>query len=175
MNEKAFRLDFAIAIAALLVSAAAAFALIYQTRVIAQQYAATIWPYLSVDSSYGVHGVSIDVANDGLGPALIESAQLLIDGQPTPSWGRYMHDILTTPGLKPKPGQVSISSSSFGRSTAIRPGDTKSLFAITYKSLIDPHAFITHSVGLRLCYCSINSSCWDIVATPGKDNRAVPQ
>ncbi len=175
MNEKAFRLDFFIAIAALLVSALTAAALVYQTRVIADQYAATIWPYLSVNSSYGVHGVTVEVANDGLGPALIESAQLLIDGQPTPSWGTYMHDLLTSPGLKPKPGQVSISSSSFGRSTAIRPGDTKLLFAITYKPLIDPRALTAHSVGIRLCYCSINSSCWNIVATPGKDNRAVPQ
>jgi len=48
MNEKAFRLDFFIAIAALLVSAISAIALIYQTRVIGDQYAATIWPYLSI-------------------------------------------------------------------------------------------------------------------------------
>ena len=44
MNEKAFRLDFFIAIAALLISALTAGALVYQTRVIADQYAATIWP-----------------------------------------------------------------------------------------------------------------------------------
>jgi hypothetical protein len=175
VNEKAFRLDFVIAIAALLVSAITSITLLYQTRVISDQYAATIWPYLSVDSSYGVHGVTIDVANDGLGPALIESAQLLIDGEPTPSWGTYMHDLLTAPGLKPKPGDVLISSSSFGRSTTIRPGDTKLLFAITYKPTIDPRAFTAHSVGIRLCYCSINSSCWEIAATPGRDSRTVPQ
>jgi hypothetical protein len=175
VSEKAFRLDFVIAIAALLVSAASAFALIYQTRVIGQQYAATIWPYLSIDSSYGVHGVTIQVANDGLGPALIQSAQLVIDGRPTPSWGTYMHDLLKTPALRPKPGEVSISSSSFGRSTTIRPGDTRSLFAITYKSTVDPREFAAHTVGIRLCYCSINDSCWNIDATPGRDSRTVPQ
>jgi hypothetical protein len=175
VSEKAFRLDFLIAIAALLVSAAGAFALIYQTRVIGQQYAATIWPYLSVDSSYGVHGVTIQVANDGLGPALIESAQLLIDGRPSAGWSTYMHDVLKTPGLRPKPHQVSISISSFGRSTTIRPGDTKLLAAITYKSMIDPHAFTAHTVGIRICYCSINNSCWNVAATPGKDSRTDPQ
>jgi hypothetical protein len=43
VSEKAFRLDFFIAIAALLVSAASTIALIYKTRVIGAQYAATIW------------------------------------------------------------------------------------------------------------------------------------
>jgi hypothetical protein len=32
-----------------------------------------------------------------------------------------------------------------------------------------------HPVGIRICYCSINNSCWNIFATPGKDSRSVPQ
>ena len=47
VNEKAFRLDFFIAIAALLVSTLTAATLLYQTHVISDQYAATIWPYLT--------------------------------------------------------------------------------------------------------------------------------
>ncbi|HTZ54736.1 MAG TPA: hypothetical protein VMB20_06700 [Candidatus Acidoferrum sp.] len=173
MNEKAFRLDFAIAIAALLVSAAAAFALIYQTRVIAQQYAATIWPYLSVNSSYSPLGVTIQVANDGLGPALIDSAQLFIDDKAVPGWGTYLHDLEVNPALKNV--RASISSSSFGRSTTIRPGDSKLLFAIAFKRTIAPGALTAHTVGVRLCYCSINNSCWNLLATPGNDSRRTPQ
>lgn len=175
MNAKELRLDFVIAIAALLVSAVSAFALIYQTRVIGQQYAATVWPYLSVNSSYGPHGASIAVANDGLGPALIQSAQLLIDGKPVPSWGSYLHDLLANPDLPHTPGSRSISASSFGRGTTIRPGETMSLFKISYIPKIEPRALATHKVGVRVCYCSINSSCWNYVATPGNDSTRVPQ
>ncbi len=175
MSEKAFRLDFVIAIAALLVSAVSAFALIYQTRVIGQQYAATIWPYVSVNSSYGVRGASIRVENDGLGPALIESAQLLIDGKPVPSWGWYLEGFMTNPALPHTRGSRSISATSFGRATTIRPGESMSLFAIVYKAQIDPRALVVHQVGIRLCYCSINSSCWNLIATPGKDSSRVPQ
>jgi hypothetical protein len=173
VTEKAFRLDFVIAIAALLVSAVSAFALIYQTRVIGQQYAATIWPYMSVTSSYGPHGLSIEVANDGLGPALIESAQLTIDGKPVPTWGWYLQDLKAIPVLQHV--RASISASSIGPSTTIRPGDTKSLFAIAFKPTVDPGALATHWVGLRMCYCSINSSCWNLVALPGKNAPSVPQ
>lgn len=174
MTEKAFRLDFVIAIAALLVSAASAFALIYQTRVIGDQYAATIWPYLSVDSSYSPHGVTIQVSNDGLGPALIESAQLLVDEKPAASWGTYLYDLQKTHRGKAQ-HDVSISASNFGRSTTIRPGDTKLLFAITSKAVVPKEELTTHAIGIRVCYCSINSTCWNLVASPGKDSSNGPQ
>jgi hypothetical protein len=174
VTEKAFRLDFVIAIAALLVSAMSAFALIYQTRVIGQQYAATIWPYLSVSSTYDLHGVLIQVANDGLGPALVGSAQLMVDDKPVSSWATYTR-FVTGPAIRLKPGGASISASSFGPGDTIRPGDTKLLFAIRYRNVVQRTVLTSHAVGIRLCYCSINNSCWNIVATPGKDNRTVPE
>ncbi len=173
MNEKAFRLDFFIAIAALLVSALTAGALVYQTRVIADQYAATIWPYMSVNSTYSAHGVAIQVENDGVGPALIESAELLIDGKVVPSWGTFLYELKAIPALKG--ANVSTSASSFGRADTVRPGDTKSLFAVTYKATVEPRAMTAHTIGIRLCYCSINSSCWNIFATPGNDSSRIPQ
>jgi hypothetical protein len=173
VNEKAFRLDFFIAIAALLISALTAGALVYQTRVIADQYAATIWPYMSVNSTYSVHGVAIQVENDGVGPALIESAQLLIDGKAVPSWGTFLYELKAIPALKGK--TVSISASSFGRADTVRPGDTKSLFTIAYKATVERQAITAHTIGIRLCYCSINSSCWTIFATPGNDSSRIPQ
>ncbi|MBV8375238.1 MAG: hypothetical protein JO302_06980, partial [Candidatus Eremiobacteraeota bacterium] len=90
MNERAFRLDFFIAIAALLVSALTAGTLIYQTHVIGAQYAAAIWPYLSVETTYdNPNGVTIALNNEGLGPALIHSARLSVDGKSVASWNDY--------------------------------------------------------------------------------------
>jgi hypothetical protein len=173
VNEKAFRLDFVIAIAALLVSAFTSITLLYQTHVISQQYAATIWPYLGISSSYSPQGVSIQVENDGLGPALIDSAQLMLDGKPVSSWGAFLGDLKAVPDLKR--AKVAVTASSFGRSTTIRPGESQLLFAAKYTTTINPHVLLTHRVGIRLCYCSINSSCWNLVATPGKDSRRVPE
>src|SRR5579863_2155170 len=95
MNDRAFRLDFFIAIAALLVSALTAATLIYQTRVIGHQFAASTWPYLSVSTTLDPQAISLDLANDGLGPALIRSAQLTVDGRPLPSWNAYFQTLAT--------------------------------------------------------------------------------
>ncbi|MGC2633018.1 MAG: hypothetical protein WA215_02280 [Candidatus Cybelea sp.] len=56
MNDRNFRLDFFIAIAAVLISALTAGTLFYQTRVIGDEFAATIWPYLSVGTTYDTGG-----------------------------------------------------------------------------------------------------------------------
>ncbi len=49
VNDKGFRLDFAIAIGALFISTVTALASVYQSRVIAQQFSAAVWPYFSFD------------------------------------------------------------------------------------------------------------------------------
>ncbi|MGC2361137.1 MAG: hypothetical protein WA428_02310, partial [Candidatus Cybelea sp.] len=63
MNERTFRLDFFIAVAAVLISAITAGTLFYQTHVIGDEFAATIWPYLSVGTTYDTGGETIEVSN----------------------------------------------------------------------------------------------------------------
>ena len=100
VNDRGFRLDFFIAVAAVLISAVTAAALIYQTRVIGDQFAATIWPYLSVGDTYDVNGETIEVSNDGVGPALVRSAQLSVDGRAVPAWNDYLKVLMRDPTLR---------------------------------------------------------------------------
>ena len=176
MTEKAFRLDFFIAIAALLISALTAGALVYQTRVIADQYAATIWPYLSGDSTAGPTGLSMRIINDGLGPALLKSAQLVVDGKTVSGWDDYLHIITQDPPTRTffeqlqneaqegKPITGSVSTASLGPGTTIRPGDVFTLLNIDL-----PGAPVVtmnhHTIRLRLCYCSLNNNCWTLDTT----------
>ena len=51
VNEKVFRLDLTVAVAALLISGVAAGASAYQTYVIRKQFSATVWPYLTYITS----------------------------------------------------------------------------------------------------------------------------
>lgn len=177
MTEKAFRLDFFIAIVALLISALTAGALIYQTRVIADQYAATIWPYLSVDGTFSLNGGSLDLENDGLGPALIESAQLSVDGKVVPTWNNYLQALLSEPEigeavlhtLKTQTGIMS--SGSIGPSSTIRPGERKMLVSISYDEHVAPTVLNRHKIALDFCYCSLNRSCWTLHSTPGTDGQ----
>ncbi|MBV8203894.1 MAG: hypothetical protein JO195_02585 [Candidatus Eremiobacteraeota bacterium] len=190
MNERAFRLDFFIAIAALLVSALTAGALVYQTRIVADQYAATIWPYLDVSSSYSRSGEMFEVVNDGLGPAIVRSAQLWVDGTTVTSWDSYLsaldsereiHTMLArnrAAYLSGSPVSVHISTSSIGPSTIIRGGDRYPIFKISFGATAPApvlQALLKHSVAIDLCYCSLNGSCWNSRIKPGQNDTSEAQ
>lgn len=187
MNDRAFRLDFFIAIAALLVSAFTAATLLYQTRVIGDQFAATIWPYVSVGTTYDSNGEAIEITNDGLGPAMIRSAQLTVDGNPVRSWNDYVRVLALDPSLRrtfegsrrafiSSSGRAVLSMSSVGPSTTLRPGESDQLLRISLAQDVPAGAFAKHVVTIELCYCSLNGACWTLHSTPGRmgsDPRAV--
>jgi hypothetical protein len=182
VNEKAFRLDFFIAIAALLVSAISAIALLYQTRVVADQYAATIWPYLTVETTYSPRGEEVAIVNDGLGPALVGSAQLSVDGTTLPDWKAYfallMRDStvrtfmegIRSEVLAGKTPNGTISTSSLDPGNIVRPGERVPLVKIDLPDA-PTSALVKHPLAIDLCYCSLNDSCWMLHATQGASFR----
>jgi hypothetical protein len=179
VNERAFRLDFFIAIAALLVSALTAGTLVYQTRVIGDQFAATIWPYLDLGTTFDVNGETIEVTNDGVGPALIRSAQLRVDGRAVRAWNDYIRALLQDPDVRSafirtrnrvltgSAPQFGLSMSSIGPSSTLRPGESKTLLKIMMTGSF-PTALAKHTLVLDFCYCSLNGSCWTLHTIPGR-------
>lgn|GEM_PF-812619 len=180
MNDKAFRLDFFIAIAAVVISAVTAAALIYQTRVIGDQFAATIWPYLSVGDTHDVGGETIEVSNDGVGPALVRSAQLSVDGRALPAWNDYLKVLMGDPTLRElflrtqaavlagRADNGTMRMSSIGPSSTLRPGESQTLLKISLPFRVPIEALVRHSVTLDFCYCSLNGSCWTLHAKTGQ-------
>jgi hypothetical protein len=174
VTEKAFRLDFLIAIAALLVSTLSAFALFYQTRVVADQYAATIWPYLEVNETYSERGEILTIDNDGVGPALVQSAQLYVNGKPVHNWGEYFSTLLRNPAMvaffkkamsAAESGKTpgSMRTSSVDPGMTIRAGESKIILKIDLAGL--PYLELAKTtLALDLCYCSLNNSCWTLNA-----------
>jgi hypothetical protein len=182
VNDRAFNLDFFIAVSAVVVSALTAAALIYQTHVIGNQFAATIWPYLSVGTTYDPNGETIEVTNDGLGPALVRSAQLKIDDTPVRAWNDYVRVLVTDPALRAifrrtqaaveagKGRSARISMSSIGPSTTLRPGESDTLLKISLSESVPGQLMRKHTLSIDLCYCSLNGSCWTLHAAPGRIN-----
>ncbi len=179
MNDKAFRLDFFIAVAAVAISAVTAAALIYQTRVIGDEFAATIWPYLSVGTTYNASGETIEVTNDGVGPALVRSAQLSVDGRKVRAWNDYLDAMQRDPELRKlflraqaavQAGSASgtITMSSIGPSSTLRPGESRTLLKISLPFSVPLPAMLKHAVALAFCYCSLNGSCWTLHDIPGQ-------
>ncbi|HLY03999.1 MAG TPA: hypothetical protein VKR56_16055 [Candidatus Cybelea sp.] len=182
MNDRAFRLDFFIAIAAVLISALTAGTLFYQTRVIGDEFAATIWPYLSVGTTYDAGGETIEVTNDGVGPALVRSAQLSVDGRKVGAWNDYIEALARDPELRNlflraqaavqagPAGHATITLSSIGPSSTLRPGESRTLLRISLPFSVPLHAMLKHAIVLDFCYCSLNGSCWTLHTIPGQIN-----
>ena len=180
MNDKAFRLDFFMAIAAVVISAVTAAALIYQTRVIGDEFAAAIWPYLSVGTTYNASGETIEVSNDGVGPALVRSAQLSVDGRQVRAWNDYLDAIERDPELRGlfirakaaveagSAANATITMSSISPSSTLRPGESRTLLKISLPFTVPLGAMARHALALDFCYCSLNGSCWTLHAIPGQ-------
>jgi hypothetical protein len=172
MDEKGLRLDFFIAIGALVISALTAVTLAYQTRVIGNEFAAAVWPYLNINVTYDTNGETFQIENDGLGPALIRSAQLWVDGRKVPGWAQYISALGADPKLHPffRKG-THMTMSSVDAAMTVRAGDVKTVFLLRFPTTPPMPSVLAHALGLDLCYCSLNGSCFTLHATSNATPR----
>ena len=153
---KNIRADLVIATLALLASSGATLSSVYQTHVIANQLSASVWPYLEAVYSYSKDSAALEVANDGLGPALVRSAGLVVDGQTVASY-RHGIDALERGFHVQHPYNGSFSS--IGPSSVIRPGQQEALFSIS-RLPVKGFGSFSKRVTLKICYCSLLGQCW---------------
>ncbi|HEY3676037.1 MAG TPA: hypothetical protein VGK84_08615 [Candidatus Tumulicola sp.] len=167
---RGIRMDLLIAICALLISSVAACAswwqarlLVGQTQVLQEQLGAQVWPYVS--NTVGINGnkVSFDIRNDGLGPAIMQSFSISVDGVSQPGYIAILHALLGKHLVERSPRgdaiQITMDSGSFG--TVMRPAQDLLGFAITSKHFATPLLRASKRMSFRMCYCSIiPGKCW---------------
>jgi hypothetical protein len=156
---KAIRIELLIATLALLASAAASIATVVQTSVVGRQLSASVWPYLTIETTSSATQGSIAVVNEGLGPAIIQDASVTVDGKRYGTWkgaiGAVFASVLH--GAQP---HYSGSRYTFGYGNVVRAGESAQLVDIRSSLLFarpwPSSAFPT----LSICYCSILQQCW---------------
>jgi hypothetical protein len=177
-REPRMNFDLLIALAALVISTIAALASVYQSRIFATQLSATIWPYLSVGTTYpGDGSVSVSLANDGVGPALIRSARATFDGRPISSWNDLLSSFVQD--SKRNHRSARFSATGIDQATIVRAGDR-----VTLLKLYVPHGdrLVTAErkrLRLSFCYCSIQNTCWtidsELQGQPPADTASCPK
>ncbi len=168
MNEKGLRLDFAIAVSALLVSFVAAGAAVYQTRVIAQQFSATVWPYISFDRTNSPWSSELDIRNDGLGPAIVRSVAITWDGKNEPTIEAVLSAAVAAEPQGMRAARKALAAGTklaFSTSTPtagmVIPANSKHMiFRMDGALLVHYYRPALERVGLSFCYCSLTGSCW---------------
>jgi hypothetical protein len=168
VDDKRFRLDFVVAIGALLISTVAAVATVYQTRVIASEFSATVWPYVSFDTTYSPSLVEVDVRNDGLGPAIVRSVAITWDGKPQPSLealfamlaARNPRAVSAVRAAVRAGAAIKLTTSTPTAGMVIPANAQHEIVRMEGAALIALFRPSLHRFGLSLCYCSLTGSCW---------------
>jgi hypothetical protein len=153
---KAWKLDLWIALAALVVSGLTASAALYQSKVFSDQLSATVWPYLSFDTTAGPSTFALTLENDGAGPAIIDSAQVFVDGKPLPSMPSAL---LQLAAKLPHRGTFKYATSSIGPGQVIRAGASALIVKLTTRDLARL-ATAYHRMTMNVYYCSLLNRCW---------------
>jgi hypothetical protein len=165
------RLDLAVSFLALLFSAFAALGTWYQSKLVADELNATVWPYVEFSTTF-THGKEIELAirNDGTGPAILRGIEASVGGHVYHEWPAVLVAIGYRPPTKERP---NINQSSLDYGEVLRAGQTVAFLDVTDKALFDRLAKTPVAYSIRACYCSILGRCW-IVSTTDTDTSDVP-
>lgn len=143
--------DGVAAIIAASVGLLALFVSAYTAYIQRQQVRAQVWPYLLAGNDDG--NQSIYVYNKGVGPAIVKSAQVFIDGKPQTDWAH----VLVALGLPAR---------GFAQSTlnpdVLSAGEQVRIIKIADENRWQEFrtAAIAHMTRLDICYCSTLDECW---------------
>lgn len=168
MDEKRFRLDFVIALGALVISTVAAVATVYQTHVIAQQFSATVWPYVSFDDTTSPWSFEIDLRNDGLGPAIVRSVSITLDGKPQASLETLLvrlneeqpQAVATIRAALRAGAKLQVTTSTPKAGLVVPANAQHVVIRVQGAVLVHYIAPAFKRVGISLCYCSLTGTCW---------------
>jgi len=145
-----------IAVAALIVSVSAVVVGIYEASLQRHHDRAEVWPHLEIQVFTKQTGAQIDLSNSGIGPALVQSVTVTVDGKPMSSWSEVLRSLN---GADPAP---------FGNFSTVghglRPGDRLSLIDMPIPDM--PHDFWNSigRVGVSVCYASVFEQYWIVEA-----------
>lgn len=160
-EKRLVRLSFwqtVLSVVGVFIAVLALYAALNESQAVRQQTAAAVWPFVQMsvaDYDTGdTAGFALSFSNAGVGPALVRSVRLVIDGQPMRDWAHVIDHLGGT--LDERVGRTSVSE------RVISPDRSIDLITVTapelarqFQSIMDdPHSAITY------CYCSIFDDCW---------------
>jgi hypothetical protein len=140
-------------ICALLISAVAGAASLYQLRMASSSIAAQTWPYVTIGWRHANDETGVVVDNDGLGPALIRDVVLTVDQQNQHDTISAMRQIIPTP-------RAVIQIDALTRGVVIRAGNSANLFVVRGATWANQLRAAQSRINLQICYCSILGQCW---------------
>ena len=154
------KVEFLVAICALITSVMAVFMAWDQGRVMRAQQHGMVFPVLQVDGfgNYkdGNIEIGLNVSNSNVGPALIESVEFSMESETYETFSDYIRSL-------PEERDI-LWSGVTGR--ALAPGDKVQPFYIYWPSDESGFKYLSEVAAesakwkLEICYCSVFNRCW---------------
>src|SRR5689334_7207343 len=142
-----------IAVAALVVSVSAVAVGLYEAALQRKHDRAEVWPHLEITTYTMLSGAKLSVDNTGIGPALIKSIVVTVDGKPVHDWNEVLTQLL---GHSPP---APLSNSTIAES-AIRPGDKVTVVGIPNEDMPPRFWKSVGRVAMKVCYSSVFGESW---------------
>ena len=148
--QRAIRWDALAAIIASLVGLLALIVAGYTAYVQRQQVRAQVWPYLISGNNDLTQ--SLVVNNKGVGPAVVRTVQLWVNGKPQSDWNRVVANM----GLPPHQFfQATINHD------VLSPGEELQIIRFPEKALWQRFkTAASNRMAMDICFCSTLGECW---------------
>jgi hypothetical protein len=148
--ERRIRWDALAAIIAALIGLLALCVSGYTAYIQRQQVRAQVWPYLISGNNDLTQ--SLTVGNKGVGPAIVRSVQVRVDGKPQTDWNH----LVVTLGLPPHHFiQQTINHD------VLSPGEEMQIIRFPDKDLWERfNAAALDRMAIDICFCSTLGECW---------------
>lgn len=141
-----------IAVAALVVSISAVVVGVYEASLQRHHDMAEVWPHLEIGVFTNSKGANVILLSTGIGPAIVQSARVTVDGQLRHDWNAVLRTLNNR-----EPGYFE-NYSVVGH--GLRPGDQVTMIGMSPGD--QPANFWTAMarVGVQVCYRSVFDEFW---------------
>ena len=162
-SAKQYRVVQASALVAICISGLALAVGVYQTRLMQTQARASVWPYVTSGFRYSMYGdnqgFELHLQNNGVGPAIVRSTQIKLDGKPVKHWDEVIAVLLD--GNKDVPADAALSGL---HGIVIPPSTNRETDVIAIRTNKTALAKVLYEardrLGVDICYCSVYDDCW---------------
>lgn len=138
---------------------------VYEARIQREYQSISVWPNLSVyyQRTYEDQGggFAFLVGNTGLGPAVVHSFSVSVDGEPMSNWADVL-DRMSDGGLD-LVGAVYRhrgGTSDLAPGKTVLPGESVQAVSINDALLLDDGHLDIDRMEAEICYCSVYGECW---------------
>jgi hypothetical protein len=143
-----------IAVAALIVSVSAVVVGIYEASLQRAHDRAEVWPHVELSTYVTPKGAALYLENNGIGPALIKSITVRVDGRPQHNWAEVLQRLLGRPASQLENSTV--------RERAVRAGDRVTLVGIPTSDMPPSFWKSIGRVSVAVCYSSVFDEHWTV-------------